>query len=343
MIPRRFLRPLALVGVLAFAAATTSCSSTMNDAATVTYKDKSGTHTVHVTRDEFESELKQLLANKQFVQLLHNPQAASPLLTDNGNGDDSTDADLAATWLTTLVKQQFIDGVFKSLHLSVSPADTAGALNDETGAQANFGSAKIFEAFGKSLQNKLLARDARRIAVSESCESGKAVGEIVVKTKAQSDAVLAQLRGGADFATLAKAKSLDKPEGQLGGLIGCVAPGFFGQFQQEVESAPLNTPFGPIKTGSGYHVLIVSKWDPSVVNNSLIGQQVQQAANTALSNRLEGAKVWIDPRFGTWQSQMTSQGLVAEVVPPNVPNPRDCRETTCPTTTTTTTIPLTGG
>ncbi len=61
---------------------------------------------------------------------------------------------------------------------------------------------------------------------------------ILVKTQADADAIVKQLQGGADFAALAKAKSLDTQSGANGGDLGTV---YVGQFVTAFDTTIFDT------------------------------------------------------------------------------------------------------
>jgi peptidyl-prolyl cis-trans isomerase C len=67
-----------------------------------------------------------------------------------------------------------------------------------------------------------------------------------------------EIEEGADFATVAKAKS-SCPSGKSGGDLGEFSPGMMvPEFDKVVFSAPINTVQGPVKTQFGYHLLEVT-------------------------------------------------------------------------------------
>ena len=78
---------------------------------------------------------------------------------------------------------------------------------------------------------------------------------IVMNSKAEADAVLTQLKGGGDFAKLAKEKSVDAATARRGGDLGEFTK---GDFSSEIENAILKlTPgqlSGVVKTSLGYHI-----------------------------------------------------------------------------------------
>jgi peptidyl-prolyl cis-trans isomerase D len=81
---------------------------------------------------------------------------------------------------------------------------------------------------------------------------------ILVKEKTEADAVYKELRAGADFAELAKAKSQDPGSGQRGGDLGWFGK---GQMVPEFEKAAFKGRVGriqrPVKSQFGWHIILV--------------------------------------------------------------------------------------
>jgi parvulin-like peptidyl-prolyl isomerase len=93
-----------------------------------------------------------------------------------------------------------------------------------------------------------LPKDAKPNAVPTDADWARAKTEI--------DAIAAQLKGGADFATVAKDKSADA-SASVGGSLGWVQaddPVYLAYFT-EAHDAALATVLGPTKDASGYHLL----------------------------------------------------------------------------------------
>ena len=340
MIARRFrffAVPL-VVGVIGLGLS--GCSSRLSDAATVTFHDSRGDHTVHIGRSELGQELHDLVANTKFVKALKTSG-----IFPNVTGVDTTDPQLSTRWLTTLISQTAVDAEFQSARLEVTPTDTASATTDE----ANTFSQPILDSFSKPFVAKLVARRARLFALYryyQTCPSGRFVSHILVKTKAQADAALARIRSGQKFAAIASTQSTDT-SGKQGGALGCLAAGeFVPEFQNAADAAPLGVVTGPVKTQFGYHLILVRRWD--AVGDKQYAQALTQAAGAALTVRLKDLHVWVNPKYGTWgQSTGASGSTSFTVLPPTVPNPRICREKTAActptsTTTTTTTVPAGG-
>ncbi len=305
----------------------------------MTFRDDRGTHTVHITQNEFTSQLDDMLSNPKFVDLLKS----------NGytqlNGKASTDPGLSSQWLTTLIRQTAVDAEAQSAHVTVQSTDSASATADEN---TRFGSAAVFAGFPKSFTSKVLAADARLIAIYryyQTCPSGRFVSHILLKTKAQADAALALIKAGQSFAAVAKAQSTDTGSAKQGGGLGCLTPNeFVAEFQNAADAAPLDVVAGPVKTQFGYHLILVRPWDAN--GDKSYAQSLTQAASSVLTARLDGLKVWVNPRYGTWGKTTDSTGGTALVVlPPTAPAVRTCRESSAvcaPATSTTTTLPAGG-
>lgn len=83
---------------------------------------------------------------------------------------------------------------------------------------------------------------------------------ILVKTKEEAEAIKKELDGGADFAKLAKEKSLDTGSGQNGGSLGQFTPGqMVKEFDEKVFSMKPGEISDPVKTQFGYHIIKLEK------------------------------------------------------------------------------------
>jgi hypothetical protein len=331
--PRFRLLAVPLVAVLGLALS--GCTNNTSDAATVSYHDNTGDHTVHITHAELDDELHALLANDLFEKQLK----ASGVFPNVG-GEATTDTQLASRWLTTLIRQTVVDAEINNGKIAVNSTDTDQATQDET---TTF-TAPVLAAFDKSFSTKLVNRDAQLFAVYryyQTCPSGRFVSHILVKTKAEADAALAVIRSGEKFADIAKTKSTDTTSGKVGGALGCLTPNeFVQQFQTAAETAPLGVVTDPVKTNFGYHLILVRPWNPAT--DTSYGQALTQATSAVLSARLHDLKVWVNPRYGTWSPETDAQGNTNfTVLPPDAPKVRTCREATpvCAPPTTTTTAP----
>src|ERR1700674_3204255 len=125
---------------------------------------------------------------------------------------------------------------------------------------------------------------------------------ILVTTKAQADAIEAQLKKGADFAALAAQYSQDKGSKTKGGDLGTFGP---GQMVPAFQAAAFKLKPGqisdPVQTPFGWHVIKVIETKPLTKQN-VIDQVKQQQESLQMTPFLQtlrtSAKIEIDaPRF----------------------------------------------
>jgi hypothetical protein len=334
----RRLAVVLAVGVLG--AGLSGCANRTSDAATVSYHDSTGDHTVHITRADLDDELNALLSNDVFTK-----QLQTSGIFPNVGGKATTDTQLSSRWLTTLIRQTVVDAEMASDKVTVAAIDTSQATQDE---QSTF-SAPVLAAFDKEFAAKVINRDAQLFAVYryyQTCPSGRFVSHILLPTKAKADAALALIRGGEKFSDIAKTQSTDTASGKAGGALGCLTPNEFVQeLQSAADAAPLGEVTEPVKSKFGYHLILVRAWNPAA-DTTAYGQGLTQAASAVLSARLRDLEVWVNPRYGTWAPETDAQGNTNfTVIPPAAPQVRTCRETApvcAPPTTTTTTVPAAG-
>ena len=303
--------------------------------------------TVKVNRSEFEKELKALNDNKQL-------QAASGGNGLSGAGKDTVDPRLAAGWLTAVIYDKLITHEFERRHLKVTDGDTESAKSQMA---TQFGSPEVANAFPKWFQERLVSRNARAVAlraalsginlsdesVQQYYESHKAdfrqncVSHILVKTKPEADAVLARLKGGEDFATVAKATSIDTGSGAKGGDLGCNAPGtFVPEFDKAAGELPVGQLSDPVQTQYGFHIILVKERKEEPFDSAkeqaraALNAETQSAFREFLAAAVTSVKVTVDKRYGSFEPPATGQA--PEVVPPVVPKPNSERTDNVPTT-----------
>jgi foldase protein PrsA len=293
-----------------------------------------------IERSSFNRELKALRDNKGL-------QAAGEGLT--GTGRETVSAELAAGWLTALIYDTLISAEFdkRKLELEKDDLETAEA---QLGTQ--FGNPTVAKDFPGWFRGLLIKRNARAVSVRESV-AGFGVSDddvktyfeshqgdftkvctnhVLVKTKEEADAVVARLRGGEDFAAVAKEKSQDPGSAQEGGDLGCVAANLFvPEFEQAVKTLPVGQISDPVQTQFGFHVIKVRDRPTTTFEEAREGAKTalngdsQDAFREFLDKAVRGAKVTVDPRFGTFEA---SPGRPPEVVPPVAPNPPGVRTDT---------------
>ncbi|HET9692464.1 MAG TPA: peptidyl-prolyl cis-trans isomerase [Acidimicrobiales bacterium] len=133
--------------------------------------------------------------------------------------------------------------------------------------------------------------DAHRdqLAIPET----RQISHIVVASKADADAIVSQLKGGASFASLA-AKSLDTSTASNGGQLGLYAKDDLkSTFADAAFAAAPNVPFGPVQEGSG----TTSTWEVGEVTAvnpagpATLTPTVAAAIKTVLTDQAE-ADAW---------------------------------------------------
>lgn len=344
--PLRRLATLLVIGAIGLGLA--GCSgggSGTSDAARVTYNDAAGDHTINITRSEFTDELEALSTNKQF-------SAALQQSGFKGVGNDqSTDQQLAAIWLTQMIRQAAAVAEFNSAKLQLTSSDQSDAEklleSDFSSSSGQNYAATLPQGFKNSVRDRY-ARMAAVYRYYATCPSGKFVSHILLRSKAQAEATRALIVSGKEkFTALAKAQSIDKQSGADGGALGCLSPSeFVAEFQTAAEQATVGVVTEPVKSQFGYHLILVRPWN-APTDAAKYGQTLAQAATPVLAQRLKDLKVWVNPLYGKWGSTTDSNGnQTMAVIPPVVPQPRVCREASAAcspaSSSTTSTVPAGG-
>ena len=322
------VRNSLVAAVVAIAVAVSGCGS---EAAAATINGK------RIDRSDFNRELEALRDNKGL-------QAAGEGLT--GTGRETVSAELTAGWLTALIYDALITAEFDKRKLKLGKDDLEAA---EAQLGTQFGDPKVAQDFPGWFREILVRRNARAVALREAIagfgtsdadvrkyfETHQAdftqvcTNHVLVKTKEEADAVVARLRGGEDFAAVAKDKSLDPGSAQEGGDLGCVAANLFvPEFEQAVKTLPLGQVSDPVQTQFGFHVIKVRDRPATSYEEAQKGAkdalegQSQDAVRSFLDKAARSAKVTVDPRFGKFEAQ---PGRAPEVVAPEVPAPANER------------------
>jgi parvulin-like peptidyl-prolyl isomerase len=133
-----------------------------------------------------------------------------------------------------------------------------------------------------------LMRDRVLAKVGQTAEQVHA-RHILVDSAATAQALLAQIRAGADFGQLAQQSSLDTLTKANGGDLGWFARGTLPA--KELEDAAFSLQPGQvsdvIQTAFGYHIVQVLERDPA---RALTGDQLVQVQKQAMENWLNGLR-----------------------------------------------------
>jgi hypothetical protein len=142
--------------------------------------------------------------------------------------------------------------------------------------------------------------------------------EQLAAARTRVDALADQLRGTADFATLARAESEDPGSATAGGDLGCAPRGTYPDtFDEAVWSQPVGVVSAPVQTDFGWHLILVTKRGQLTFEDlrDQLASAVEQNSDALLADWLQSAAiaaddVTVNPRFGRWALE---QG---QVVPP---------------------------
>jgi hypothetical protein len=331
---RRLAPLLALLAIGASA-----CGSVEPHAATVNGTD--------ISASSLNDELKVIKGNKAYRAVLESDQSQGGYgLTLAGASKGTFNTAFAAQALSLRIYYRLIEEGLATKGIKVTAADDKAA---GTAIKGQLDQAKkgLFASFPADYRTRLAHQQAVVEKASASSSNGKladqffaahqaefgesaCVSHILVtvdenRTDAQAkqiiDEIKAELDGGADFATVAKARSDDGSK-TAGGDLGCQPAGsYVAEFEAAVAALPLGKVSDPVKTQYGYHLILVRSRQATKLDD--VRQQVGQAAfNAFLLDVTCGkrTKVSIDPRYGTWDKGPCSGGQgLARVSPPKPP------------------------
>ncbi len=200
-----------------------------------------------------------------------------------------------------------------------------------------WGGAKSFATFPKSVQQRELrfqgSLDA--MAVAKVKKSGtpeayfKANGNrfvleactrhILVKTEKEAVDIRSKIVGGAKFAELAKAKSLDPGSGAQGGDLGCGDPSqFVAPFANAVRTLKVGDLSQPVATQFGFHLIEIKSRKSATfeqVKGAIADDINAKAKEDVQADVVRAAKdVSLDPAFGVLAPD--ANGIPSVVVKP---------------------------
>ena len=316
----------ALVAGLALVA--TACGSVSPYAAKV--DDKS------ISEGDLEHELRAIAANGPYLKLVESRQQVK------GAGANTFDAAFTALALTRQIYYQLIGTELTKRKLAVSPADLAAA-RDAVVKQLQ--GEDVFKDFPKDYQEQLIRRQAQLdvLTLSLNGQTGSpddaardyynahqqefataCVSHILVADQAKAEDVRSRIGRGEDFGAVAKAESQDTQSAQKGGELGCDISqdtGFVPEFLLAVFNQPVGEVGPPVKTQFGYHVIKVTA--RNVPPFEQVKAEARQKLTTSgqeklltwLQETVGKAKIEINPKYGTFNKEGSSPGVVPPARP----------------------------
>jgi foldase protein PrsA len=323
--------------VVALAVLATACGSVSPYAAKVDNKS--------ISQDSLETELRSIAANGPYLKLVESRQQVK------GTGAGTFDAAFTALALTRQIYYHLIDTELTKRKLAVTAADLTAARGEVI---QQIQGEDVFKDFPKAYQTELIHRQAQLdvLTLALNGQNGSAddiakayydahkdeftsacVSHILLNTQADADDVEARLARGEDFATLARTMSADSQSAVKGGELGCGInqdTGYVPEFLLAVFSQPVGQVGAPVQTQFGFHVIKVTSRDipPYDKVKDQARQKVTEAGQekllTWLQDTITKVKITINPRYGTFNKEGASPG----VVPPA--RPADSTSTTTP-------------
>lgn len=140
------------------------------------------------------------------------------------------------------------------------------------------------------------------------------MSHILLKTEDDARNVLKELEDGADFAELAKKRSIEPAAKQSGGSLSsdgepCTDLSFFqqqfdGNFMKGAVEAKAGVPSGPVKTQFGYHIILNHAY--SDIKESLAKVAGTKPGESNLVGYLATADISINPTYGVWNGAMST-------------------------------------
>lgn len=139
-------------------------------------------------------------------------------------------------------------------------------------------------------------------------EGAVCVSHILLATTDDAAFVVAQLRSGFDFAEAAATVSLDPSTSGDGGALGCIPrgglPEDLGAIEQAAWDAEVGEVVGPVETERGFHVLVVTGYEPAFEDAApLLARSPDLLAVAWVRLARETAEVVLPADLGTWDPQ----------------------------------------
>ena len=283
-----------------------------------------------ISTQDLVDELNAISANPDYITSL---QSGGPTngLTVVGTTPGSFDAAFVSQVLLRQMDYALIRAEVTKRHVPISDACRLEAKNDtlsNLGQQDVKAGQALFDKFPKRYQDLLVQRYAEVLTL-EAAVGGQTCGQsidaqsyynshqsdftklcvslIAVTDPAQADSIVAQARGGADFAALVQQYSVDPTSKATDGAIGCRLPSEFNPTVAGLlTAAKTGDVLDPIPGQNGASILKLT--DRQQASFDEVRQQAEQLAQSSatdafgswLQDARSKAQVTVDARYGTF-------------------------------------------
>jgi hypothetical protein len=290
-----------VVGAAAAAVTLTSCATFSTDAARV------GDH--RLSGDTFQELLSDVAALPGFATFMVGEKSMDSNFTRN----------MLGRWITAKVvgDELAARGVAITDDIRRSVNDELALTNGALWQEAPQALRDLFVEALSALRTLTAALAPDPETLRQSYDAGISASgfactrHILVATREEADEVVAELSAGADFATVARARSLDNSSSLNGGIIepapgaGCFDLPTFAQslvtpYVQGALAATVGIPTEPVQSDFGWHIILVRPFDEVALAVSQIagGDEAQRA----VADLLSGAEVEVASKFGRYDA-----------------------------------------
>jgi len=256
------------------------------------------------------------------VELAQLQQAAEKL------GVKVTDADIDKLENQT-IKSKF-DGDRKEYEKALKAAGYTIEQFRKTGYTYNALATKVFDAVTKDVEvtdQEILdfytanqsqygtpeTRDVRHILIAEKKKDGSVD---FAASKAKADQVYAELKGGADFATLAKQLSADPGSAKVGGKLTITRGQTVPEFDKTAFDLATHELSKPVKTTYGYHIIEPLSDTKEAVVQPFDKVKAAIKATLLQQKRNEAVQAWVEDQKKDYEGKVS---YAAGYEPPAVP------------------------
>ena len=213
------------------------------------------------------------------------------------------------------VSQDQIDGAIAQITQGGSPEQIEAGLKESGLTMADFEGLVRRLLLYSNVEKSRLAEEYDEAELRKLYEDRKvalttiSAKHILVETKEQAKKIKAQATPE-NFAELAAKFSGDPGSAENGGDLGTTQAGtFVPEFAAAAVKAEPGQIVGPVRTDFGYHVIyLVSKDTPTFeeARGDLVegSQESALAFQEWLNEQLAGAKITVNPRYGTWDGEL---------------------------------------
>jgi len=250
-----------------------------------------------ISQDAFDQQMAQVRA---FLE-----QQGTDLESDEGKQTLDQDRHRA---LEQMIDQELVRQAAVELGIEVTDAQLEETV--QKGIDQGGGREKLdawleqnhltYENYKELIRNDLLANAVRVKVVGDVPQTARQVHarHILVNSREEALDILAKLKAGDDFATLAKEKSLDVVSRENGGDLGFFPAGIMApEFEKAAFALKPNEISDVVQTPFGFHIIQVLEVDPA----HELSQDMQQ--------RIE------DQRFRRWLAQQREQATIERYLP----------------------------